>query len=146
MNVDSSAVPVLRILRPSLAAYAQRAGPGAVNAGPSALAPASTSPRRSDPPAALAVLRIDSKGRVSWPRRLGLPGDLVSVRSLDSSSIELAVDGRCRGRPIDSRGRVVIPSGVLRATAAGPDDRLVVVALDEDRYALSVLGRTPAVA
>lgn len=146
MTVEAAAPDVLTILRPLAASYTRRAGPGAL----STVAPAhiSASPLSSslEPVAALAVLRIDPKGRVSWPRRLGVPGYMVSVRSLDSASIELTVTSRGPGRLIDCRGRVVIPSGVLRAIAAGADDRLLVVALDEGRYALSVVGRTATVA
>lgn len=146
MTSEADEPRVLEILRPLTNAYTRRAGPGAPAAVVSTEVSATWLPSGSDPVTTVAVLRIDSKGRVSWPRRLGLPGSIVSVRSLGAATIELRVDSGDHGRAIDCRGRVVIPSGVLRAAAAGADDRLLVVALDEGRYALSVLGRGSEVA
>lgn len=145
MTVEGAAPHVLTILQPLTASYTRRAGPGTLSAVATA-APSASPPLSDSEREALAVLHIDPKGRVSWPRRLGVPGDTISVRSIDSVGIELAINNGERGRPIDSRGRVVIPAGVLRAIDAGPDDRLLVVALDDHRYALSVLRRASAVA
>jgi hypothetical protein len=146
MTVESASPNVLALLRPLATAYARRAGPGAFPFAGSAHASDAGLGSKAGPPAALAVLRIDPKGRVSWPRRLGLPGDMVSIRSLNSATIELVVGSCGRGRPIDRRGRIVIPAGVLRTAGAGANDRLIVVSVDGGRYALSVLGRASAVA
>jgi hypothetical protein len=123
---------VLGLLAPLAAAYVRRAEPGATSR-PTPAAAATPAPAPGSRPSFIAcrvdgVVTIDSERRVLWPdtsdwdRRA-----CVGLRALHGA-IEVSLDAGpgAKLHAPDQRGRLRLPSGVLRAAGLAAGDRVVI--------------------
>lgn len=95
-----------------------------------------------------ALVTIDAKGRVTWPRCVRPDhADPTSVFVVGRSGVEVALDVGRDGPlgAVDARGRLTLRHGILLAAQIGPGDQLVIVSLPDPIRILLTLATNLAV-
>lgn len=135
---ERTAQSVLELLRPLQSGYVQRANPVEQLMAPGAETSKYLVDVAYTPCCVEATVRVDSKGRVSWPSHL-IAGRAATIELGEGISVDVTFETNVssNSQQIDGRGRLQLRQGTLQAAGIRPGDRVVLIRrLDRDGISL----------